>query len=161
MSILLKIIRAHHDAVPDGCTALNNAAYPNHAAFQVRIRYDASIRNDGLPQRGSIDFASRQKARMRVNRRFGVEETVFGHQIGEIQICLVKGPDCPNILPVTLENKRAHMPIFDRLWNDMFPEIEHVVLQTFDQHLPVEDVYSHRSLEYFFLFIRINGAEQL
>src|SRR5262249_641286 len=29
----LKIIRAHHDAVPDGRAALNHAAYPHHASL--------------------------------------------------------------------------------------------------------------------------------
>src|SRR5205814_9459780 len=41
--ILLKIIRAHDDAVPDGRAALNNTAYAHNASLQMRVRDDAAI----------------------------------------------------------------------------------------------------------------------
>ena len=109
-----KIIRAHHDAVADGGATLNNAADSYYASFQVRIRNDASIGNNRLPQSGAIDFASRQKARVCVNRRLGLKEAVLGHYIGEIQVRLVEGADCPDVFPVALKNKRADVPVFDR-----------------------------------------------
>src|SRR2546429_3112761 len=71
----------------------------------MRIRDDASIRNDCLSQGGAIDFASRQKARMRVNRGLGLKETVFGHYIREIQIRLVESADCSDVFPITLKNR--------------------------------------------------------
>src|ERR1043166_4075893 len=107
-------MRAHNNAVPDGRAALNNAAYSHYTSFQMRIRDDASIRNDCLPQCGTVDFASRQKARMRVDRRLRIKEAVLGHHVGEIQVRLIKGPDCSDVFPVTLKDKRADMPIFDR-----------------------------------------------
>src|SRR5262249_7820278 len=104
----------HDDAVPDRRTALNNAAYSDHASFQMRVRDYASIRNDCLPQGGTVDFASRQKAWVRVDRRLRIKEAVIGHHVGEIQVRLIKSPDCSDVFPVTLKDKRADMPIFDR-----------------------------------------------
>ena len=84
---------------------------------------------------------------MRINWRFGVEETIFRHQIGQIQIRLVKSANRSDVFPVSLEDKRAHVSILDRLWNDVLPEIDQIIFQTFDQHLSIKDVNSHRSLK--------------
>ena len=84
---------------------------------------------------------------MRVDGRLRLEEAVFGHHICEIQIRLIKRADRSDVLPVTLKDKRADMSIFDRQWNNVFPEIGHVVLQRFYKHVPVEDVDPHRRLE--------------
>ena len=80
----------------------------------MRIRNDATIRNNRLPQGGAVDLASRQKTRMRVDRRLGLEEAVFGHDVGEIEIRFVEGADRSDVFPVALKDKRADMPIFDR-----------------------------------------------
>src|SRR6266436_2267324 len=112
VSTLLEIICPHHNAVSNRGAALNNAAYSNDAAFQVSIRNDASVRDDRLPERGSIDFAARQKEGMGVNRRLGIEETVFRHKIGQIEICLIKSPNRSDIFPISLVDKGAHMSIF-------------------------------------------------
>src|SRR6266704_6030482 len=90
MSILLEVVRSHHDAIANGGAALNNAADPNDAAFQMSIRNDAAVRNNRLPQSGAVDFAAWQKARMRINRRFRVEETVFRHKVRKIEIRFIK-----------------------------------------------------------------------
>src|SRR5205823_11822870 len=101
----------------------------------MRIRDDTSIRNDCLSQGGAIDFASRQKARMRVNRRLGLKETVLGHYICEIQIGFVESADCSNVFPITLKNKCADMQVFDRLRDNMFSEIDKIVLLRLAEHV--------------------------
>ena len=84
---------------------------------------------------------------MRVDRRLRLEKTVLGDDVGQIKIRLIKGADGSNILPVTFKNKCAYVPVFDRLWNDMFAEIDQIILQTFDQHSPIKDIDSHRRLK--------------
>src|SRR5207249_10297147 len=120
---LLEIICPHHNAVSDRGAALNNAAYSNDAAFQVSIRNDASVRDDRLPERGSIDFAARQKAGMGVNRRLGIEETVFRHQIGQIEICFIRGPNRADSFRVGLVDKGADTPIVDWMWKCMLSDV--------------------------------------
>src|SRR5437588_1315600 len=97
---------------------------------------------------------------MRVNWGLGIEETVFRHEIGQIQICLIKSSDRSDVLPISLINKRAYMSIFNRVRNDVFSEIDQIVFQTFDEHLPVEDVNSHRSLVQLLFFVRPDRAQQ-
>ena len=53
------------------------------------------------------------------------------------------------------------MPVFDRLRDNMFSEIDQIVLQRLDEHVAVEDVNSHRSLEQLFIVVRADGAEEL
>src|SRR5437762_3230987 len=60
----------------------DSAAYSDYASLKVRIRNDAAVGNNRLPQCGAIDFAPGQKARMRVNRRARLEEAVFRHDVG-------------------------------------------------------------------------------
>src|SRR4029453_8128163 len=43
----------------------------------------------------------------------------------------------------------------------MFSEIDQIVLQRLEEHVAVEDVNSHRSLEQFFIFVGTDGADQL
>src|SRR5262249_50329273 len=40
-----KVVRAHNDAVADGGAALNDAAYPDDASLQVRVRDDTAVGN--------------------------------------------------------------------------------------------------------------------
>src|SRR4029077_1837368 len=124
-----KVIRAHHDAVANGGAALNDAAYANNASLQVRVRDDTAVRNNRLAQRCAVNFAARQKTRMRIDRRVGLKETIFWNHISEIEISLVKCADCSDIFPVTFEDKRADVPIIDRCWNNVFAEIEQIALQ--------------------------------
>ena len=84
---------------------------------------------------------------MRVDRRLRLEKAILWNDIGEIEVCLIKSPDCSNIFTVTVENKCAYASVLDLLWNDMFAEVGQIILQTFDQHLPIEDVDSHRRLK--------------
>src|SRR4029453_14218512 len=130
---MLKVISTHYDAVTDGRAALYDAAYPNDAAFQVRIGNDASIRNDRLPQSRAVNLCTRQGPRMRVDRRLRFEKAILGNNVGQIQIGLIESPDGSNILPDTLKDKCAYVSVFDRVWDDMFAEIHQIVLQTFDQ----------------------------
>src|SRR5216117_656398 len=111
--VQFKIVGAHHDAVPDSRAALNHAAYPHYTSLQMRVRDNAAIRNNRLPQGGAVNFASRQKTRMRIDRRLGFEKTVFRHDVREIEIRLVKRANRSDVLPVTFKDKRADMPIFD------------------------------------------------
>src|SRR6476620_12037518 len=138
-----KVVRAHHDAVPDGGATLDDAAYANHASLQVRVRDDTTVRNNRLAQRCAVNFAARQKTRMRIDRRVGLKETIFWNYISQIEISLVKCADRSDVFPVTFEDKRADMPIFDRRWNNVFTEIEQITLQAFDEHLPVENINAH------------------
>src|SRR6266496_4214090 len=113
----------------------------------MRIRNDAAIGNDRLPQSGSVDFASRQKTRMRIDRRLRLKKAVFRHDVSEIQIRLVKGANRSDVLPVALEDERADMSIFDRHRDNVISEIGQVVLQRFYEHISVEDINPHRRLE--------------
>src|SRR5213594_2944846 len=113
----------------------------------MRIRNDATIGNDRLSQGGPVDFAPRQKTRMRIDRRLRLEEAVFRHDMSEIQIRLIKGADRSDVLPVTLEDECADMPIFDRHRDNVFPEIDQIVLQEFYEHISVEDINPHRRLK--------------
>ena len=155
-----KIIRAHDDAVANRRAALNDAAYADDASLEVRVGDDAAVGDDRLPQRCAVDFAARQKTRMRIDRRVGLKETVFRHDIGQVEIRLVKRADRSDVFPVALEDERADVPILDRRRNDVFAEIDQIVLQTFDQHVAIENVNAHRRLKQFLVFIRTDGAEQ-
>jgi hypothetical protein len=61
---------------------------------------------------------------MGIDRRIGLEETVGGNQVGEIEIGFVEGADRSDVLPVTFENVGADVAIFDCSRNDVFAEIE-------------------------------------
>src|SRR5205085_11096477 len=100
----------------------NHAAYPHYASLQMRIRNDAPIGNDRLPQGGPVDFAARQKTRMRIDWRLRLEEAVFRHQVSEVQVRLVKSTNRSDVLPVTLEDKRADVPIFNCHRDNVFSE---------------------------------------
>ena len=113
----------------------------------MSIRNDAAVRNNRLPQSGAVDFAAWQKARMRINRRFRVEETVFRHKVRKIEIRFIKSADRSDIFPVTFKNERAHMSIFDRVRNDVFAKIDQIIFQAFDQDVAIENINAHRGLE--------------
>jgi hypothetical protein len=53
------------------------------------------------------------------------------------------------------------MPVFDRLRDNMFSEIDQIVLQRLDEHVAIEDVNSHRGLEQFSIFLGADGAQKL
>ncbi len=126
----------------------------------MRVGNDAAIGNDRLPQGGSVDFAAGQKARMGVDCGLWIKEAVFGSDIGKIEIRFVKSADCSDVFPVTFKNVGAHVPLLDRLWNDMLAEIGQVIIQAFHQHGAVEDVNSHRRLEQFLSFVQTDRGEQ-
>src|SRR5205823_14164264 len=46
------------------------------------------------------------------------------------------------------------------MWNDILSEVDQLVFQTFDEHLPIEDVNSHRSLVQLLFFVRPDRAQQ-
>src|SRR5438105_2032915 len=98
----------------------------------MRIGNDAAIRNDRLTQGRAIDLATGQKTRMGVDWSVDVEEAVGGNQIRQFEVRFVKRPNRSNVLPVAFEDVGAHVPVLDRLWNDMFAEINQVVLQASD-----------------------------
>src|SRR5436309_15674932 len=98
---------------------------------------------------------------MRVNRRLGLEETVFRYDIGQVQIRLVKSANRSDVLPVSLINKRADMPVFDCVWDDVFSKINQIIFQTFNQHLAIEYINSHRRLVKVLFFGGANRSQQL
>ena len=80
---------------------------------------------------------------MRVNRRVWLEETVFRHDIGQVQVRFVKGANRSDVLPISLVDKRADMSILDRVWDYVLSEISQIIFQAFNQHLAIEHVNSH------------------
>ena len=149
---MLEIIGAHHDAAANRGAALNDTANADDAPLDVRIRDNAPVGDDRLTQSRPVDFAAGQKPRMRVNRRLGVKKTVFRNKVGQIEVRLVKRADGTDIFPIALENECTHMSILDRSRNDMFAEILQFIVQALHEHLPVENVNSHRCLKQFFVF---------
>src|SRR5205085_11154979 len=121
-------------------------AYSDGASCQIRIRNEAAIGNDGLSEGGPVDFAGRQETRMGIDRGLRFEEAVFRHDVGEVEVRLVKGANRSDVLPVAFEDERANVPIFDRHWDNVFAEIDQVVLQRFYEHVSVEDINPHRRL---------------
>src|SRR5215468_842211 len=157
----LKVIGAHNDAVANGRAALNDAANADDASLQVRVRYDAAVGNNRLPERCTIDLTARQKPRMRIDRRVGFEETVFRNHISQIKISFVECADRSDVFPVTVKDKRADVPILDRRRNNVFTEIEQIALHAFDKYVAIENVNTHRCLKQFVVFVRTNGAKQI
>src|SRR4029077_7687004 len=113
----------------------------------MRIRDDAAVGNYRLPQCRAVNFATRQKTRMRVDRRVRLEKAIFWDEVSEVQICLVKRANRSDVLPVALEDERADMPIFDRRRDNVISEIDQIVFQRFYQHIPVENINAHRRLK--------------
>ena len=110
---MLKIVGAHYHTVANRRAALNNAANSDNASFNVRVGNDAAVGNDRLPQSRAIDFAAGQKPRMGINRRFGVEKTVLWDEIGQVEVRFIKRAHRSDVFPVTLENERVDMSIFN------------------------------------------------
>ena len=79
----------------------------------MRIGNNAPVGNDRLPQRRAINFAPRQKSRMRINRRFGIEEAVLWNEISQVEVRFIKRAHRSDVFPVTLENERVDMSIFN------------------------------------------------
>ena len=96
---------------------------------------------------------------MRVNRRIRLKEAVVRNNISQIEIGLIKGPDRANVLPVPFKNVRADVPVFDRLRDNVFAEIDQIVRQALHQDLPVENVNAHGSLVQFLSLVRTRRAE--
>ena len=96
-----------------------------------------------MAQRRAVDFAARQKSRMRVNGRLRIEETVLGDEISQVEICLVKRAHRADVFPVTLKNERAHMSIFYRLRNDVLAKVNQLIVETFHEHVAVENIDTH------------------
>src|SRR5205823_395090 len=105
-------------------SALDDTANSDDAPLDMRIGNNAPVGDDRLPQRRAIDFASRQKSRMRINRRLGIKEAVLRDEIGQVEVRFVKRAHRSDVFPVTLENERIHLSIFDSMRNDLFAEIE-------------------------------------
>ena len=126
----------------------------------MRVRNYTAVGNDRLPQRRAIHLAAGQKSRMCVNRCFGVEETVFRNEIGQVEVRFIKRADRPDVFPVALEDERVHMSIFDRLRNDVFAEILEIVVETFNEHVAIENINAHRRLKQLFVFVRSDFPQQ-
>ena len=84
---------------------------------------------------------------MCIDRRVGLKETVFRNHISEIEVSLVECADCSDVFPITFEDKRTDVSISNRLRNNVVTEIDELVLQQFNEDLPVEDVNAHRCLK--------------
>ena len=110
------------------------------------VRDNAPIGDDCLPQGGAVDLAPGQKARVSIDRRRRLKKTILRQQIRQVEIRFVKGADRSDVFPVPVENVTAHLPLLDRLRDNVFPKVHQVVVQAFHQDVPVKYVNAHRGL---------------
>src|SRR5437764_8149564 len=107
------IIGTHHDTIPYGGAALNDAANANDAALDMPIGNDTAVGNNCLSQGRAVDFAAGQKTRMSINRRLRFEKTVSRHKVGKIEISFIKSADRSDVFPVAVENVGADIASSD------------------------------------------------
>lgn len=104
---------------------------------------------------GFVDFAPREKPRVRVNLAARIEEIVRRDQLTEVEIGLIERADGADIFPVSLEDVAVDMMLFNATGDNVFSEVVEFVIEDFFQDIPIEEVDAHGSLEGFFLFGQI------
>src|ERR1700738_4388082 len=69
ISFILVKVRTHDHRIPDGSSTFDNASDADHRPVNMRVRNDASLTNDRMPECRGINFTGRKKSGPRVNRR--------------------------------------------------------------------------------------------
>src|SRR5262249_24795314 len=85
-----EMIAAHDHALGNRSTAPDDAAPTDHATFDMRVGDDAAGRNDRLAEGRGGDFTSRQKTRVSVDWRLGLEKAVLRVQIRQVEIGILE-----------------------------------------------------------------------
>jgi hypothetical protein len=115
----------------------------------VGVADDATVAHDGVAHVGAIHLATRQKAHVRENGGRHVKERERRQRIGEGEVRIEEGTNRSDVLPIALVDVGADLTLFDRLRDDVLPEVHVIVIQRSAERLTAEHVNAHGGLKEF------------
>ena len=137
------VVAAEQDHPVQHRAGAYGAAQPDDAVRNDGAVENTAVGNHRMIQLGAIDLRARQKARTAENRRGHVEEIEARQFVGDIEVGLEESANGADVLPVTLEHKREHPQILNRVRDDMLAKVGQGIVQQAADDFTVEDVDAH------------------
>src|SRR6476646_6329020 len=88
---------------------------------------NTALRNDRVADLAIDQLGTGQITRSRIYRVIG-EEIELRHNVGHVEVGIVKGADRSDILPISVKKVRLDLVIPDCRWNDLAPKVSVLAL---------------------------------
>src|SRR4029453_13489033 len=106
---------------------------------------NTTISDDRVADLAINELRARQVPSSRVYRHIGIEEIELRHNVGHVDVGIVKGADRSHVLPIAIEEIRLDLVIPDGRWNEIAAKVSMLALtQHCSQDFEIEDVDAHR-----------------
>ena len=121
-------VRPHQHRAVYPTTGRYETANADQALADSRAVDDAPVGNHRLIDGCPVDLRSRHETWPGVDRRLHLEEIKLGDRADHVQVCLEKGSDRSDVLPVSLIDVRENPVRLDGAGDDVLAKVGHLVV---------------------------------